>query len=163
MINVLDLNDDYVDRLARVLHEAGCAQGVDKAVAAIASDLRHRPAGVEFLVAVAADAVAGFASYSMLYPSTGAGLTALLYLKELYVVVPFRRQGIATLLIGRIAQIASLRNCPRVAWTVSKQNTAAQALYDSLGAQRADWLLTYRLSGEALGKLAGNDAGASVG
>jgi ribosomal protein S18 acetylase RimI-like enzyme len=159
VFKILKLDDENLDALASLLHVVERQKGFDLSVSAIASTLSDRPAGVEFLVAipVGADApakVVGFASYSVLFPSTGFGLTSMLYLKEIFVAPTFRRQGIATALMANIARIARAKKCPRVGWTVAKQNRAAQALYDRLGAQQADWLVTYRLAGEALGKLA---------
>jgi ribosomal protein S18 acetylase RimI-like enzyme len=121
----------------------------------VARDLERLHAGPEFLLAVAADgAIAGLAAYSLLYPSSGSGLSQLLYLKELHVAPDFRRQGLARKLMARLAKIARERGCPRLGWTTGHDNIAAQGLYDGLGAERAEWLLSYRLGGEALERLA---------
>jgi len=155
MIEIRTAQDSDIPALARFMAQMEAELGKAAPIDQVERDLRQRPAGVEFLVATSDQAaLAGLASFSMLYPSSGSGLSQLLYLKELYVAPPFRRQGIARRLMGRLAVIARERGCPRLGWNTPRDNTAAQALYDGLGADRAEWLLTYRLGGDALEALA---------
>jgi GNAT superfamily N-acetyltransferase len=74
--------------------------------------------------------LAGFASYSFLWPA--AGLTASLYLKELYVASARRRDGTGTLLMSGLYQIAAGRGCSRVEWTTDTSNPGAQGVKDLL-------------------------------
>lgn len=89
-----------------------------------------------------ATTLVGFASYSFLWPA--AGLTASLYLKELYVAEPYRRQGAGTLIMSRLYQIASDRGCSRVEWTTDTDNPGAQLFYKALGAKPKPSKVFYR-------------------
>ncbi len=144
-----------IPALAEFLTEIVREHGVSMDAPAVERDLRQLHPGQEFLLAIGQDgAVAGLAAYSVLYPSTGAGLTPLLFLKELHVAPARRRHRIASRLMAQLARIARDRGCPRVGWNTPRDNVGAQSLYDGLGADRAEWLLSYRLSGEALDRLA---------
>jgi GNAT superfamily N-acetyltransferase len=85
---------------------------------------------------------AGFASYSFLWPA--AGLTASLYLKELYVAEAFRRGGTGKLLMEGLYQIAAGRGCSRVEWTTDASNRGAMAFYESLGVNPLETKVFYR-------------------
>jgi GNAT superfamily N-acetyltransferase len=65
------------------------------------------------LVAWDGEAPAGFATYSFLWPAVG--LTASLYLKELYVAEAYRRTGVGRLLMDGLYDVARRRGLSRVA------------------------------------------------
>jgi len=114
------------------------------------------PPGVEILLAVddrPQQQPVGFASFSILFPTSGA--MPLLYLKELYVTAASRRRGGARMLLQSLARIAHERGCTRLEWTTSQENAAARALYDALGAEPMPWKISYRIDGEALNRMAG--------
>jgi GNAT superfamily N-acetyltransferase len=92
--------------------------------------------------------LAGFASYSFLWPA--AGLTASLYLKELYVASAHRRGGIGKLLMAGLYRIAADRGCSRVEWTTDTSNPGAQEFYEALGAKPVLSKIFYRVSGDDL-------------
>lgn len=94
------------------------------------------------LLAWDGDALAGFASYSFLWPA--AGLTSSLYLKELYVVESHRRTGLGRLLMDGLHEIAVARGCSRVEWTTDTGNPGAQAFYEALGARPKAGKIFYR-------------------
>lgn len=77
------------------------------------------------------DRVAGFASYSFLWPAVG--LTPSLFLKELYVAEADRRRGIGRLLMQRLFVLAAETGCSRVEWMTERDNPDAQAFYAKLG------------------------------
>jgi len=59
---------------------------------------------------------------------------------DLYVAAPARRSG-----VGRQLIQTCRRECQRVGargltWTTAKDNTAARALYDSVGARSREWV-----------------------
>jgi GNAT superfamily N-acetyltransferase len=93
-------------------------------------------------------ALAGFASYSFLWPA--AGLTASLYLKELYVAQAYRRAGVGQMLMQGLYRIAADRGCSRVEWTTDHDNPGAQAFYASLGVKPRTSKIFYRAGGEDL-------------
>jgi GNAT superfamily N-acetyltransferase len=92
--------------------------------------------------------LAGFASYSFLWPAIG--LTASLYLKELYVAAEYRRGGTGSLLMDGLRKIAADRGCSRVEWTTDAANLGAQGFYEALGAKPLTSKICYRLQGDDL-------------
>lgn len=100
------------------------------------------PAGRVLIAEDDADVV-GLASYSRLWPAVG--VTASLYLKELYVRKTHRRQGVGRQLMAKICRIADDSGCSRVEWTTDRQNVEAQAFYRQLGAPVASAKVMYRL------------------
>ena len=121
--------------------------------AAIEQAFGALPAGVEILIAVAEDgAVIGLASVSRQFP--GIQLSATLYLKDIFVAAAARRCGIARRLMRALAAMALARGCSRIDWRTARDNDAARAFYERLGA--APWVeaVSYRLDGPALATLA---------
>ena len=80
-----------------------------------------------------------------------------LLLKELFVHGPRRGQGVGHALMAWVARHAIERGCARMDWHVSASNREAQAFYRSLNAQHVAGRLSYRLGGEYLARLAGED------
>ena len=78
-----------------------------------------------------------------------------IYLEDLFVKTEYRGRGYGKALLARLAQIARDRDCGRVDWAVLDWNEPSIAFYKSLGAQSMDEWHTFRLTGEALEKLAG--------
>ncbi len=100
------------------------------------------------LVAWDGSAPAGFAAYSFLWPA--AGLTASLYLKELYVADAYRRTGVGAQLMDGLYDIARRRGLSRVEWTTDTSNEGAQAFYEALGAKPLPSKIFYRVAGDDL-------------
>ncbi len=89
-----------------------------------------------------------FTNYSTFLAKPG------LYLEDLFVKPHARGKGIGKGLLARLAKIAVERDCGRVDWQVLNWNEPSIRFYEALGAvPLSDWT-TYRLTGEALGKLA---------
>lgn len=108
----------------------------------------------EALIAYYGGTPAGMALYFHNF-STFLGRPGI-YLEDLYVEPKLRGNGIGKALLARVAAIAVERKCPRLDWSVLDWNEPAIQFYKSLGAiPLGDWTM-YRLSGEALVKLAGN-------
>jgi GNAT superfamily N-acetyltransferase len=101
------------------------------------------------LVAWDDGAPAGFAAYSFLWPA--AGLTASLYLKELYVAGAYRRAGVGKLLMDGLYAAARRRGLSRVEWTTDASNEGAQAFYEALGAKPLPSKIFYRVTGDDIG------------
>jgi GNAT superfamily N-acetyltransferase len=87
--------------------------------------------------------LAGFASYSYLWPA--AGTTRSLYLKELYVRSGYRRSGVGQALMERLFGIAREKGCSRIEWTTDRGNCAAQEFYRGIGAEPRPAKLFYRV------------------
>ena len=79
------------------------------------------------------------------------------YLEDLYVRPELRGKGYGKALLARLAEIALERNCGRVEWAVLNWNEPAIRFYRSLGALPMDQWTVYRITGDALEKLARNE------
>jgi GNAT superfamily N-acetyltransferase len=94
---------------------------------------------------------AGFALWFLNY-STWLGGHGL-YLEDLYVREEVRGKGIGIALLAELAGICVDRGYPRLEWSVLDWNPA-RGFYESIGASaRTEWI-PYRLTGEALQKMA---------
>lgn len=93
-----------------------------------------------------------FALYYFTY-STFAGLPGL-YLEDLFVKPDVRGQGVGRAMLRHLAQTAKQNGCWRIEWAVLHWNQSAIRFYESLGAKPMDEWAVYRLSGEALSRLA---------
>ena len=77
-----------------------------------------------------------------------------IYLEDLYVQPQHRGKGFGSKMLAYIAALAKERNCGRFVWSVLKWNSPAIRTYEKLDATpMKEWIL-YRLSGEALDRLA---------
>lgn len=77
-----------------------------------------------------------------------------IYLEDLFVKPEFRGRGYGKAMLARLAAIARSRNCGRLEWSVLNWNEPAIEFYKSLGAKPMDEWQVFRLTGEALEKLA---------
>jgi GNAT superfamily N-acetyltransferase len=109
------------------------------------------PAAEVVLAYVGAD-VAGFALFFHNY-STFLGRRGL-YLEDLFVLPAHRGRGIGRRLLSHLARIAIERRCGRMEWWVLDWNETAIRFYRSLGAVPMDDWTVYRLSGDALARVA---------
>ena len=82
-----------------------------------------------------------------------------IYLEDLYVRPAFRGRGFGRRLLAHLARLARRRGGGRVEWSVLDWNAPAIAAYRRAGAAPLDDWTTYRLSGEALARLAGEETG----
>jgi GNAT superfamily N-acetyltransferase len=139
---------DFIRRLAdyeKRLHE----------VTATEEDIRSVVFGKKVAEAIIAEhegIPAGFAIFFHNF-STFLGKPGI-YIEDLFVCPEFRGKGLGKLLFSYIAQLAVERNCGRVEWTVLTWNEPAINFYKKIGAiPKSEWML-YKLSGNALEKLA---------
>ena len=89
-----------------------------------------------------------FYSYSTFLSKPG------LYLEDLFVRPAWRGRGIGRALLRHLARIAIERGCGRMEWSVLDWNDPAIGFYRSIGAQPMDQWTVYRLTGDALDRLA---------
>jgi GNAT superfamily N-acetyltransferase len=100
------------------------------------------PPAANALLAWDGPALAGFASWSLLWPAVG--LSVSLYLKELFVPDAYRRSGVGRLLMDGLHQIAAERGYSRVEWTTDTDNAGALAFYEGIGAKPLTSKVFYR-------------------
>lgn len=96
----------------------------------------------------------GFALYFHNF-STFKG-RACLYLEDIYVNPEHRGKGYGKRIFAALAKIAVERGCERFDWSVLDWNKPSIEFYKSLGAIPMDEWTVYRLTGDALRKVAEN-------
>ena len=106
----------------------------------------------EVVIGYVADEPAGFALFFHTY-STFVGKPGL-YLEDLFVVPQFRGRGCGKALIAHLAKLAVERECGRFEWSVLDWNEPAIAFYKKLGARPMDEWTIFRVTGDALTRLA---------
>jgi GNAT superfamily N-acetyltransferase len=145
-----------VPLLLALIRELASFEKLSHEVVATESDLAESLFGArpcaEALIAEVDGAPAGFAlffqSFSTFLARPG------LYLEDLYVRPPARRRGVGKALLVRLARLAVERRCGRFEWAVLNWNAAAIAFYRSLGAVPMSAWTVYRLTGDALARVA---------
>jgi len=107
----------------------------------------------EVLLAYFDDKPVGFAVFFHNF-STFLGKPGL-YLEDLFVIPEMRGRGFGKALLVRLAKIAVDRNCGRFEWAVLDWNKPSIEFYKKLGAAPMDEWTIFRVTGDALKKLAG--------
>ncbi|GET41239.1 GNAT family N-acetyltransferase [Microseira wollei] len=94
------------------------------------------PKYIEAILAVLENKTVGFAVYLHNYSTylTKPGI----YLKDIFVLPEYRRQGIGKTLLAKVAKIALERNCGYLEWRVLDWNISAQEFYRSMGADLSE-------------------------
>src|SRR5260370_40193918 len=106
----------------------------------------------EVIIAYWDDEPVGFALFFHNF-STFLGRRGI-YLEDLFVDLPHRGKRIGKALLIHLAKIAKERNCGRFDWAVLDWNKPAIDFYRGLGAAPLDDWTLFRVSGEALDRLA---------
>ena len=81
-----------------------------------------------------------------------------IYLEDLFVQPAFRGHGVGKALLQGLAALAVERHCGRLEWSVLDWNVDAIGFYESVGARPQDEWTVYRVTGDALTRLAHGDA-----
>ena len=118
----------------------------------IARSLFGNPPRAEAVIARLDGEAIGFALFFHNY-STFLGRPGL-YLEDLYVRPAFRGRGFGRRLLVHLARIAVDRGCGRFEWSVLDWNAPAITAYRRAGAVPLDDWTVYRLTGDALRRLA---------
>jgi GNAT superfamily N-acetyltransferase len=77
-----------------------------------------------------------------------------LYLEDLYVRPAYRGRAIGKSLLSHLAALAVERDCGRFQWQVLDWNKPSRDFYERLGAQADPAWVNYRMTGDALRRLA---------
>jgi GNAT superfamily N-acetyltransferase len=80
-----------------------------------------------------------------------------IYLEDLYIEPHMRGRGLGKKMLKYLAQVALERKCGRLEWWCLDWNKSSIGFYKSLGAMPMDEWTVYRVSDEALQKLAAED------
>jgi GNAT superfamily N-acetyltransferase len=139
------------------IRELAAFERLTHEVIATEHDLRRTLFGerpfAEVIIASTDDEPVGFAlffhNYSTFLARPG------LYIEDLYVREAHRGKGIGRAMFAHLARLARDRRCGRLEWWVLDWNERAIRFYESLGAQAmSDWTV-YRITGDALARMAG--------
>jgi GNAT superfamily N-acetyltransferase len=118
----------------------------------LAVELFGPAARAEAVLGLAGGVAVGFAVYFHNF-STFLGRRGL-YLEDLFVRPEHRRRGYGRQLLRHVARLAHARGCGRFEWMALDWNEPAIRFYKSLGAvELAEWRL-FRVTGDALARLA---------
>jgi GNAT superfamily N-acetyltransferase len=146
-----------VDALVGLIHELAEYEGYPDAVeidrGMLAAALFGPAPTVFALVAEVEGTVEGMAIWFLTF-STWTGRNGI-YLEDLYVRPEARGSGLGRALLTELARIAVGRGYGRIDWSVLTWNEPALGFYRSHGAAPMDGWIGYRLSGQALGTVAG--------
>lgn len=106
----------------------------------------------ECLIAGEGSVAVGFALFFHNYSTflTRPGL----YLEDLFVLPEYRGRGYGKALLVALAKVAVDRGCGRFEWSVLDWNEPSIQFYKALGAKPMDEWTIYRVTGDALTKLA---------
>lgn len=146
--------------LLQLVHELAAYEKEPDAVVATEADLHDAlfgadPSAAAHVALDAAGEVVGFALWYRSF-STWQGKPGL-WLEDLYVRPAHRGTGLGKALLVTLAQVCVERGWTRFEWWVLDWNTPAQAFYRSLGARAEDEWTVWRVDGDALAALAGQE------
>lgn len=106
--------------------------------------LRERLQRSESVIFLAEDAGGQVLGFTQLYPGfSSVSARRVLILNDLYVVAHARRNGVARALVEAAHIHARVTGVARVTLSTARDNTSAQALYESLGYVRETEMLDY--------------------
>lgn len=142
------------------IRELGEYEKLAHEVVATEADIREslfgEPPAAEAVLGELDGEPVGFALFFHNY-STFLGRRGL-YLEDIFVRPAARGRGVGFALLRHLARLAVERKCGRMEWWVLDWNRAAIDFYRRLGAEPMNDWTVYRLSGDALERLA-EDAG----
>jgi len=152
---LVDATERDVPLILSFIHALAEYEQLSHAVVATEDTLREslfRRKAAETIIAYCGDEPAGFAMFYQTF-STFLGVPGM-YLEDLFVLPKFRRHGLGTRLLTRLAQVAVERGYGRVEWSVLDWNELAIGFYRGLGAGAMDEWTVFRLTGESIRRLA---------
>lgn len=142
--------------IAKLIRDLAEYERLSHACVLTEADLRTHLFGprayAEVLLAEDGGAVVGFVLFFHNYSTFRA--KPGIYLEDLFVVPEARGKGFGKALLAALARLAVERDCCRVEWSVLNWNAPSIAFYQSLGATPMNEWTVYRLTDEAMRKLA---------
>lgn len=125
---------------------------VKTSVAELSENLFGSAAKARALVVSIDGKPAGYAVYFYTF-STWLGKNGI-WLEDVYVSPAYRGKGAGKALLKHVARIAVKEGCGRFEWSVLDWNTPSIEFYKSLGAKHMEEWDIYRVTGDALTRLA---------
>src|SRR5688572_19737721 len=157
-IRIRPATPDDVPLIITFIHELAAYEKLAHVVVTSEADMRSALFGarpvIEALIAVVDDAPAGYALFFPTF-STFLGKPGL-YLEDLYVRPAARGVGAGRKLLEHLARIVVERGWGRLEWSVLDWNEPSIAFYRKMGATAMDEWTVFRITGQALQKLAGS-------
>ena len=154
-LNIRKALIDDVPLILKFIKELSVYEKMSKEVVTTEDTLRETLFGdksyARVLIAEIKGKPVGYALYFYNF-STFVGRPGL-YIEDVYVSEEYRGQGIGTALFEHCAHIAKENKCVRMEWLVLNWNPARE-FYDHMGAKPMDEWVVYRLTGDALDKMA---------
>lgn len=145
-----------VPAILELIHALAIYENAKEEVLATEKDLRDsffsQSPQVYCHVAAENEMVVGIAIWHLNY-STWLGKHGI-YLEDLFVIPEARGKGYGLALLQELAKICVENGYPRLQWWVLDWNKPSIDFYESLGAVAMNEWTTFRMTGEALGKLA---------
>jgi GNAT superfamily N-acetyltransferase len=156
MLHIRPATPEDVTLILHLVRELAIYEKAEHEVVATEDDMRKVIFGpdsrVDALICEQDGQPVGFAVYFFNF-STWLGKLGL-FLEDLYVTPEYRGIGAGKALLSHLARIAVERDCGRFEWNVLDWNEPAIRFYESLGAEPLHEWIGYRLTGEALRRLA---------
>ena len=154
--NITPATEDDVPLILSLIRELAEYEKLSHEVCATEEQLREtlfsKRSVAEIVIASLDDRPAGFAVFFPNY-STFLGRPGL-YLEDLFIRPESRGFGLGRLLIEYLARLAVDRGWGRLEWRVLDWNEPSIAFYKKLGAEPLDDWTVFRVTGDALQKLA---------
>jgi len=149
-----------LDTIIELVHALAAYEREPEAVQLERDEFRQhlfgpRPYAEVILAETAAGESVGFALFFHSY-STWLGRPGI-WLEDLFVRPEHRGEGHGKALLSELARLVIERRCGRVEWAVLDWNEPSIAFYRGLGATPMDDWTTFRLSREALQRLAAEE------
>jgi GNAT superfamily N-acetyltransferase len=162
-ITIRSATEQDVPVIRRFIRDLAVYERLEHEVVATDEDLRKTLFGerryAEVVFACVDGDPVGFALFFHNY-STFLGKPGI-YLEDLFVRPEARGRGIGKRLLAWLAQTTVERDCGRLEWSVLDWNEPSIAFYRNLGAVLKDEWQIFRLTGDALQSLAGENASAN--
>jgi GNAT superfamily N-acetyltransferase len=157
-IRIRPATPDDVPLIITFIHELATYEKLAHEVVASEADMHAALFGehpvIEAVIASVDDAPAGYALFFPTF-STFLGKPGL-YLEDLYVRPAARGVGAGRKLLEHLARITVERGWGRFEWSVLDWNEPSIAFYKKMGATAMDEWTIFRVTGQALERLAGN-------
>lgn len=154
-LNIRKASVEDVPIILKFIKELSVFEKMSKEVVATEDVLRETLFGdkpyAQVLIAEIESKPVGYALYFFNF-STFVGRPGL-YIEDVFVSEEYRGQGIGTAFFKYCAQIAKKNKCVRMDWIVLKWNPARE-FYGHMGAKPMDEWVVYRLTDDALDKMA---------